>query len=91
MGLSKLDVRKGDVVALILPNSFQYVISYYACARIGAIVTGVNPTYKPGEVLHQLKLTGVKAVIALDALYEPMLGPILEERPIEQIITTSVV
>ncbi len=90
-GLYKLGVRKGDVVALILPNSFQYVISYYACARIGAVVTGVNPTYKPGEVLHQFKLTGVKTVIALDALCETMLEPILKEYSVQHIITTSVV
>ncbi|OPX41083.1 MAG: hypothetical protein B1H13_03890 [Desulfobacteraceae bacterium 4484_190.3] len=42
--LHKLGLRKGDVVALVLPNSFQYVISYYACARLGLVVTGVNPS-----------------------------------------------
>ena len=90
-GLHKLGIRKGDVVALILPNSFQYVISYYACARIGAIVTGVNPTYKPGEVLHQFRLTGVKAVIALDSLCESLVAPILKDYRAEHIITTNVV
>ena len=73
--LHNLGIRKGDVVALVLPNSFQYVISYYACARIGAIVTGVNPTYKPGEVLHQFRVTGVKSVIVLDALYQSLMEP----------------
>ena len=53
--LYKLGVRKGDVVALHLPNSIQYVVSYYAVIRIGAIVSGINPTYKPIEILHQLQ------------------------------------
>ncbi len=90
-GLYKLGVRKGDVVALILPNSFQYVISYYACARIGAIVTGVNPTYKPGEVLHQFRLTGVKTVIALDALCQSLVEPILRQHTVDNVITTNIV
>ncbi len=32
------------MVALILPSCFQYVIAYYACAKLGVIVTGINPT-----------------------------------------------
>ena len=90
-GLAGLGLQKGDVVALILPNSFQYVIGYYACARLGLIVTGVNPTYKPGEVKHQLELTGAKAVVVLDALYEPTLAPIVKDTPVEHVIVTNIV
>lgn len=89
--LHQMGLRKGDVVALALPNSFQYVIAYYACARLGLIVTGVNPTYKPGEVSHQLGVTGARSVIALDALYEPLIKPILTEHPIDHVIVTNVV
>ncbi|RLB14602.1 MAG: long-chain fatty acid--CoA ligase [Deltaproteobacteria bacterium] len=89
--LHKLGLRKGDVVALVLPNSFQYVISYYACARLGLVVTGVNPTYKPAEVAHQFQVTGVKAVIALDALYETLIQPIASGHPMEKVIVTGVV
>ncbi|MBW2083905.1 MAG: AMP-binding protein [Deltaproteobacteria bacterium] len=89
--LHNLGIKKGDVVALVLPNSFQYVISYYACARIGAIITGVNPTYKPGEVLHQFQVTGVKSVIVLDALYQGLMEPIAAKYPVKHIITTNIV
>ncbi|WP_035253261.1 AMP-binding protein [Desulfatiglans anilini] len=89
--LHGLGLRKGDVVALVLPNSFQYVISYYACARLGLVVTGVNPTYKPAEVLHQFNVTGVKAAIALDALYEPLIKPIAEVYPLKPVIVTGIV
>ena len=89
--LHGLGLKKGDVLALVLPNSFQYLIAYYACARLGLIVTGVNPTYKPGEVLHQFKVTGVKTVIALDALYEPLIQPIAEKYPLERVIVTNVI
>ncbi len=91
--LSRLGLVKGDTVALILPNSFQYVVSYYACARQGLIVTGVNPTYKPGEVLHQFRITGVKAVIALDSLCQDLVQPVIADYPVEpgRIITTNIV
>ncbi|MFW9866592.1 MAG: AMP-binding protein [Candidatus Thorarchaeota archaeon] len=88
--LHKLGVKKGDVVAFLLPNSFQYVISFYASAKLGAIPTGVNVTYKPLEVLHHLKLTGAKVLIALDSLYEELARPIISKTNIEMVIYTNV-
>ncbi|MCP4679552.1 MAG: long-chain fatty acid--CoA ligase [Deltaproteobacteria bacterium] len=90
-GLDRQGIKKGDVVAMMLPNSFQYVAGYYACARIGAIASGVNPTYKPGEILHQLKTVGAKVFIVLDALYEEQVAPIFDESPCELLITTNIV
>lgn len=90
-GFHKMGLRKGDVVTLLLPNSFQYVVGYYACQRIGLIASGVNPTYKPGEVLHQLKLTKAKAMIVLDSLYEPTVAPILKDSHVKHLIVTNVV
>ncbi len=90
-GLHRKGIKKGDVVAMLLPNSFQYVVGFYACARIGAIATGVNPTYKPGEILHQLKTTDAKAFIVLDALYEGQVAPIFEKSPCQLLIATNIV
>jgi len=88
--LRRMGLQKGDVVALILPSCFQYVVAYYACAKLGVIVTGINPTYKPGEVLHQLKLTGARTLLFLDALYEPLLLPIEKELHVNHWIATNV-
>jgi long-chain acyl-CoA synthetase len=68
-GLTDLGIVKGDVCALMLPNSIQFVVSYYACHLIGVVVTAVNPTYKSMEIRHQLKDSGAKAIIVLDAVY----------------------
>jgi long-chain acyl-CoA synthetase len=87
---ARLGLQKGDVVAMLLPNSFQYVISYYACARAGLIASGCNPTYKPGEILHQLKMTQAKALVVLDALYAPIVKPIIGETCIRHVIATNV-
>lgn len=86
----ELGLKKGDVVALALPSCFQYVVSYYACMKLGIIVTGVNPTYKPSEVLHELRLTSAKTVIILDALYEPLIAPIAHQHKIDRLISTNI-
>jgi len=88
--LHKLGLKKGDVVAFLLPNSFQYVICFYACQRLGIIATGLNPTYKPGEILHQFKITRPRALVVLDNLFEGQIKPILQESGLEIIIGTNV-
>jgi len=82
--------RKGDVLALLLPNSFQYIICYYACAKLGVVVTGINPTYKPGEILHQLKTVNAKGLVVLDALYEKSVDPVLSRSGVEFLVHTGV-
>ena len=89
--LHNLGIKKGDTVALLLPNSFQYVICFYGAAKIGAVATGINPTYKPLEVLHHLTLTKAKCLVCLDALYEELVEPIIEKSKVEFVIATNVV
>jgi long-chain acyl-CoA synthetase len=67
--LAALGVRRGDRVALVMPNCPQYVIAYYATARLGGIVVGNNPLYTAREMEHQLTDSGAKVVIVLDLLY----------------------
>jgi len=88
--LHKLGIKKGDVIAFLMPNCFQYVISFYATVKLGAIASGVNPTYKPLEVLHQLKMTNSKVLITLDALYGELARPIINKTNIEMVIYTNV-
>ncbi|MBM4354972.1 MAG: long-chain fatty acid--CoA ligase [Deltaproteobacteria bacterium] len=82
--------RKGDVIALLLPNSFQYIMCYYACAKLGVVVSGVNPTYKPGEILHQLKTVNAKGLVVLDALYQGSVDPILSRSGIQFLVHTGI-
>ena len=63
MGLSLLGVRRGDRVALYLPNSPQYVIAFYAALRLGAVAVPVNPLYVARELEHQLSDCGAKVVV----------------------------
>jgi long-chain acyl-CoA synthetase len=45
-------VRRGDVVSLLLPNSAEYVIAYFACFKLGAIAGPVNSLLKPEEMAY---------------------------------------
>jgi len=90
-GLERLGAKKGDVLALILPNCIQYVVAYYAAVKLGVITTGVNPTYKPGEVLHQLKLTGARYAVILDMLNDSLLAPIRNKLDLKEVVSTNLV
>jgi len=68
--LHDLGVKKGDMVAILLPNCPQFPIAYYAILRLGATATTISPLYTPREIAHQLKDSGAKIIIVLDLLYE---------------------
>ncbi len=89
-GLSDLGLKKGDVCALMLPNTHQFVVSFYACQLLGVVVTAINPTYKAMEIRHQLKDSGAKAIIVLDFIFEEA-GKGLQKTDTNVIIGTNIV
>ena len=62
-GLRAQGVRKGDPVAIILPNCSQHIIAFYAVLRLGAIVVEHNPLYTPRELRKQFEDHGAKHAI----------------------------
>ena len=56
-------VSHGDVVAISLPNTADFVVSLFAAWRLGAAVTPINPSLSPPEVEYQLADAGAKALI----------------------------
>jgi len=67
--LAKLGVKKGDRVALYMTNRPEYVISVYGIARLGAVFTPMNPTYKEGEIEHQLNDAEASVLVVQESLY----------------------
>jgi long-chain acyl-CoA synthetase len=86
--LSDLGVKKGDRVALFLPNIPQFVIAYYGVVEIGAIETAISPLYKEREVEHQLNDSEAETVIVLDALY-PILEKVLVKTRVKRVIVSG--
>src|SRR5215210_4436989 len=68
--LSAAGVSKGDRVALMLPNCPQYIISFFATVRVGAVVTQVNPMYVEREIEHILTDSGAETIVVYAAVYE---------------------
>jgi long-chain acyl-CoA synthetase len=87
--LAGLGVAKGDRVGLLLPNCPQYIISWYACQRIGVVAVGCNPLYTQRELEHQLKDAGIQVVIALDQVYEN-LGEVREAAGVREVVITKI-
>ena len=87
---SRMGVKKGDVIAILLPNCFQFTITYFATVKLGAIVIPINPTYKPIEILHVLEQVKPKGLVCMDVMYG-LIKPIQEKYKFEFVISTCIV
>ncbi|MFV1950876.1 MAG: long-chain fatty acid--CoA ligase [Nitrospinota bacterium] len=87
--LLSLGVVKGSRVAILLPNSPQFVITYYATLKIGGIVVPTNPLYKEREFVHQFNDSGAETIILLDIFYKKI-KDILHTTPLKNLIITSI-
>ena len=73
-GLRRLGVEKGDRVALVLPNSPQHVVAFYATLRLGAIVVEHNPLYTARELRHQFEDHGARVAVVWDKVADTVAG-----------------
>ncbi|MBI4310299.1 MAG: long-chain fatty acid--CoA ligase [Chloroflexi bacterium] len=87
--LAKLGVRKGDRVAIVLPNCPQAVASYYGVLWAGAIVVMCNPLYTAKELQTQFRDSGARVVIGLDRFYSTIAAA-ARETEVEKIALTSI-
>ena len=67
--LAALGVRKGDRVALVLPNCPQFFIAEFGVWKAGAVVVAINPTYTDRELELALAATGAETVVVLTPFY----------------------
>ncbi|MFZ5651637.1 MAG: long-chain-fatty-acid--CoA ligase [Bacillota bacterium] len=87
--LSDRGIKKGDRIALMLPNVPQMIISYYAALRLGAVAVGVNPMYTERELAHQLKDSQSETLIFLDML-APKVLKVAPQTPVKRLIATGI-
>ena len=62
-GLVRAGLHPGDICVLMMPNSIDWAIVYYALAKVGAVVLPVNFLYRVGELEHIFKDSGARAFI----------------------------
>ncbi len=87
--LSELGIRKGDKVAIVLPNMPQMVIATYALFRLGAVAVMNNPLYTQRELEHQLNDSDSKMAICMDRVV-PRIVSIRDRTRIETIISCHI-
>jgi long-chain acyl-CoA synthetase len=87
--LAALGVRKGDRVALLLPNLPQFVIAFYGALKLGAIVVNTNPTYTAREIEHQLGDSGAETAVLFSPLYA-RLREVQSRTQVKRVIVTDV-
>ncbi len=87
--LAALGVKKGDRVAIMLPNCPQAVIAYYGALKAGATVVEFNPLYVEREIEYQIKDSGSKVMVALDLLMG-RITKVRESAGLEKVIWTSI-
>jgi len=82
-------LRKGDRVALMLPNCPQFLIAFYGALKAGAVVSALNPLYTPRELEYQLNDAGVETLVALSKFY-PTVEAVRANTPLRRVIVTNI-
>jgi len=84
-----LGVKKGDRIALFLPNNPPFVIAYYGAIRSGAIVTALSSMYKEREAETQLRDSGAETIVVLDLFY-PIVASVIKKTRLKRVIIASI-
>ncbi len=86
---NSLGLKKGDRIAIQLPNILQYPVVLFGAFRAGLIVVNTNPLYTAPEMKHQFNDSGAKAIVIL-AQFASLLEKIKHETKIEHVVVTQV-
>jgi AMP-binding enzyme len=84
----KLGVKKGDRIAVMMPNLLAFPIAFLGIIRAGAAQVNVNPLYTPRELEHQLKDAGVKVMVVF-AGSSATVAEVIASTPLETVITVG--
>ncbi len=83
-----LKLKKGDRVALMMPNLLQYPVALFGVLRAGLIAVNVNPLYTPRELEHQLNDADVSTIVIVSN-FASTLEKIVENTPVKNVVLTS--
>ena len=83
-----LGLKKGDRVAIMMPNLLQNPVSIFGVLRAGLTVVNTNPLYTARELRHQLKDSGAKAIIVVEN-FASTVEEVLDDTDVEHVIVTK--
>jgi len=82
---NELDVKKGDRVAMMAPNTLGFVIGMFGIVRAGGVQVNVNPMYTPRELKHQLSDADADTIVIFSGS-TPTLAEIIADTPVKNVI-----
>ncbi|WP_306607358.1 long-chain-fatty-acid--CoA ligase [Azonexus sp.] len=85
--LQSLGLKKGERVALMMPNLLQYPVALFGTLRAGCVVVNCNPLYTPRELEHQLKDAGAAAIVIVEN-FAHTLQQIIGKTAIKHVVVT---
>jgi long-chain acyl-CoA synthetase len=83
-----LGMKKGDRIALMMPNVLQYPIALFGAQRAGLTVVNTNPLYTARELKHQLNDSGAIAIVVVEN-FASVLAEVREDTPVRHVIVTG--
>ena len=87
--LQREGFAKGERIAIMLPNLFQYPIAMFGALRAGLIVVNTNPLYTPDELRHQLIDSGATAIVILENFCH-VLQQVVADTQVRRVVVTGV-
>jgi len=88
-GFVAMGLKKGQSVALMMPNSAQFVITFWAILKAGGIVSAANPTYPADKLQYQLDDCDAEMIVTLSLYYE-LIKSVQPKTKIKQVIVTNI-
>lgn len=85
--LQSLGLKKGERVALMMPNLLQYPVALFGTLRAGCVVVNCNPLYTPRELEHQLKDAGAAAIVIVEN-FAHTLQQVVSRTAIKHVVVT---
>ncbi len=85
---STVGLRKGDRVALMMPNSMAFPIAMFGILRAGGVQVNVNPMYTARELEHQLKDADVETIVVFSGS-TPTLAEVIDNTPVRNVIVAE--
>jgi long-chain acyl-CoA synthetase len=86
--LDVLGLKKGDRVAIMMPNCLQYPVVLFGILRAGLTVVNTNPMYTARELKHQLDDSGASAIVVVDN-FAHVVAEVVGTTKVRQVITTG--
>jgi long-chain acyl-CoA synthetase len=85
-GLTGLGYRRGDALGLMTANNAEFIVTYFACAKLGLVCVPINLFWRYGELAYVLNHAAVKGVVVESALIEQLEGALGDTAGVKDVV-----